>query len=178
MNTHKHTHLFLNHMLLIQKKSKYAKQKKNHIKIYTLNTIQGKLISDCAPWCPAMQKLISVLKPFMKTKFFGRSVLKKNLWNNNVRSQDNTASIMTRLHTNHNKGKRFSLLKDVQTGSGAHPASYGMGTGVLSWGYSSQSMKATTHLKLVTRLKRSTAIPPLLLCLHGSHRETSRFTFY
>jgi hypothetical protein len=112
----------------------------------------------------------------MKTKFFGRSVLKNNLSNNNVRSQDNTASILTRLHTNHNRGKRFSLLQDVQTGSGAHPASYGMGTGVLSWEYSSQGMKATTHLELVTRLKRSTAIPPLLLCLHGTHREN--FMFY
>jgi hypothetical protein len=73
---------------------------------------------------------------------------------------------------NHNRGKRFSLLQDVQTGSGAHPASYGMGNGFLSWGYSSQGMKATTHLKPVPRLKRSTAIPPLLLsCLHGTHRE-------
>jgi hypothetical protein len=62
---------------------------------------------------------------------------------------------------NHNRSKRFSLLQDVQTGSGAHPASYGMGTGVLSLGYSSQGMKATTHLKLVTRLKTSTAILPL-----------------
>jgi len=47
-----------------------------------------------------------------------------------------------------------------------------MSNGVLSWVYSSQGMKATTHLKPVPRLKRSTAIPPLLLsCLHGTHRE-------
>jgi hypothetical protein len=36
---------------------------------------------------------------FMKTKFFGRSVKKEQFANNDVRSQDNTARIMTRLHT-------------------------------------------------------------------------------
>jgi hypothetical protein len=30
-------------------------------------------------------------------------------------------------------GRKFSVLEDVQTDSGAHPASYRMRTGALSW---------------------------------------------
>lgn len=39
----------------------------------------------------------------------------------------------------------FSLLRDVPTGWGTHPASYAMSTGVISWEYSGRSMMFTTH---------------------------------
>jgi hypothetical protein len=55
----------------------------------------------------------------------------------------------------------FSLLQNVQTGSGAHPVSYSLHTGVLSWGYSGWGMKFTTHQCLVLRLRMSGAVPLL-----------------
>jgi len=49
---------------------------------------------------------------------------------------------------NPGRGKTFSLLQDMQTGSGAHPASYSMGTTrVLSQGPSSWGVKLTTQVK-------------------------------
>ena len=52
-----------------------------------------------------------------------------------------------------------SFLQNVQTASGAHPALYSMGSGVLSRGYSGRGVKLTTHLHLVPRLRMSGAIP-------------------
>jgi len=52
--------------------------------------------------------------------------------------------------------KRFFSSKTVQTGSGAHRASYSVGNGVTSRG-----MKLTTHLHLVLRLRMSGAAPLL-----------------
>jgi len=49
-------------------------------------------------------------------------------------------------------GKRFSLLQTLPHRLGAHPASYSMGTGVLSRGQSSWGMKRTSlphHVKIV-----------------------------
>jgi hypothetical protein len=46
----------------------------------------------------------------------------------------------------------FSLHHRVQNGSGAHPASYPMGT---------RGVKLTTHLHLVPRSRMCGAIPPL-----------------
>jgi hypothetical protein len=40
-------------------------------------------------------------------------------------------------------GAKFST--PVQTCPGAHPASYIMGTGSLSWGYSGRGVALTTH---------------------------------
>jgi hypothetical protein len=63
----------------------------------------------------------------------------------------------------------FSSSPCVQTGSGAHPASYPMGTGVLSPGVKrSWGMTLTTHPHLVPRLSISrsyTSSPPMRL--HG-----------
>jgi hypothetical protein len=49
----------------------------------------------------------------------------------------------------------FSLLHSVYTGSGAHPASYPMGTGgSFLVGHSCRGMKLTTHLRLVPRSRK------------------------
>jgi len=56
------------------------------------------------------------------------------------------------------------LSKSCQTSSGAHSASYSMGTRVLSLRgrrqWSSKGMRLTTQLHLMSRLTRSVAIPP------------------
>jgi hypothetical protein len=36
-------------------------------------------------------------------------------------------------YSNPDRSKRVSLLQNIQTGSGDHPASYAMGTGFRSW---------------------------------------------
>ena len=50
------------------------------------------------------------------------------------------------------RGERLSA--PVQTGTGAHPASYTMGTGFLSWGQSGRGVALTTHPQLAPRLKK------------------------
>jgi len=66
---------------------------------------------------------------------------------------------------NPGRGKTFTLLQDIQTASGAHPASYLMGiTRVLSHSQSRWGVKLTTHLHLVPRLRISAAI--LMPSLH------------
>jgi hypothetical protein len=56
----------------------------------------------------------------------------------------------------------FSLHHRVQTGSGAQPASYPMGTrGSFSGGRNGRGVKLTTHLHLVPRSRMRGAIPPL-----------------
>jgi hypothetical protein len=52
----------------------------------------------------------------------------------------------------------FSHLQNVQTSYVRHPASYSMGTGVLSQRYSSWGMKLTIHLHLLLWLRMSGAI--------------------
>ena len=49
----------------------------------------------------------------------------------------------------------FSVFQNFQTGSGAHPAFYLIGTGLLPWDYSSCGMKLTTDILLVLRLECS-----------------------
>jgi len=55
----------------------------------------------------------------------------------------------------------FPLRPHIQTGSGTHPASYAMGTGIFPRGESIRCLKLTTHFHLVPRLRmRSyTSIP-------------------
>jgi hypothetical protein len=66
----------------------------------------------------------------------------------------------------HNR-KEFSPLHSVQTGSGAHPASYPMGTGGFSSGV---KRRRTTHLQLVpgSRKLRSTHLLPLTPSLRSA----------
>ena len=52
-----------------------------------------------------------------------------------------------------------AFLQNIQTGSGAHSTSYSVGTGVISCWYIGCSVKLTTHLHLVPRLKMSGSIP-------------------
>jgi hypothetical protein len=63
---------------------------------------------------------------------------------------------------NPERGKRFSLLQNVQTSSGAHPASSSIATGVLSLGVKQLGFEAD-HLHLMPRLRMRGAIPPLLI---------------
>jgi len=60
--------------------------------------------------------------------------------------------------------RNFFLLQNIQTGSGAHPASYSLGTGLPFWGLSAQGMMLTTRFHLAPRLRISGAIP-LILCI-------------
>ena len=69
--------------------------------------------------------------------------------------------------------KVFSHLRNVQTGSVAYPASYAVGTGVLTLA----GVKLTTYLNPVPWFRMSGAIPPLSnTCLHGVDKEN--FAFY
>jgi hypothetical protein len=54
-----------------------------------------------------------------------------------------------------------SLLQNVQTSSGSHSDSYSMHTRVLSPESSGNSVKVTTHLYLVSKVRKSGAIPLL-----------------
>jgi hypothetical protein len=56
------------------------------------------------------------------------------------------------------------LLQNVPSGSEAHPASYYMGTGVVSRGLSDRSVMLNTHLHLVSKLRMSGAILLHALC--------------
>ena len=57
-------------------------------------------------------------------------------------------------------GKDFYLLQNVLTVSGAHPASYSVGTRVVSQQYIGWDVKLATSLHLVSRLRMSGAAPP------------------
>ena len=67
--------------------------------------------------------------------------------------------------TNPGNGRTFSLLQNVQTVFGSPQASYWVGTGNLSLGYSGWVTRLTTHLHLVLRLGMSGAM--LLLPLYA-----------
>jgi hypothetical protein len=55
----------------------------------------------------------------------------------------------------------FSVLHNVQTGSGAHPASYTAGTGAVSPGIKRQGREADHSVPSRSKIKNSGAIPPL-----------------
>jgi hypothetical protein len=59
------------------------------------------------------------------------------------------------------RSKNFSLLHSVQTCSGAHPASYPMGTGALSPGVKGPGREAGHSPPSSAKAKSSGAIPPL-----------------
>jgi hypothetical protein len=60
------------------------------------------------------------------------------------------------------RGKRFSLLHNIQPGSGAHKSSYPVGTGALSPEIMrSGCVKITTHLHLVLRSGMEELLSPL-----------------
>ena len=61
--------------------------------------------------------------------------------------------------SNARTARDFSLLKNVQTGSEAHPASYSMRTGVPSRAVKRWGLKLTIHLRLVQILRMSGSIP-------------------
>ena len=69
----------------------------------------------------------------------------------------------------------FTLLQNIQTSYGAHPASYSMGIRDLFQGYSCQGMKTTSHLQQLLSFRMSGAIPLLPLRLHGVDKENFIF---
>jgi hypothetical protein len=73
----------------------------------------------------------------------------------------------------------FPHLKNVQTGSGAHPVSYSMAKGVLSLKVGQQGMKLTTHIHLVSK-SRTGGDKPQLPYKPSKHAlgTTIPFTFY
>jgi hypothetical protein len=68
----------------------------------------------------------------------------------------------------------FSLVQNVQTASGAHPAFNLMVIEVLSRGYSGFGMKLTTRLHPVLRLI-SGAVLPVSCIRHGVDRDSATF---
>jgi hypothetical protein len=62
------------------------------------------------------------------------------------------------------RGKRCSVVYSLQTGSGAHPASYPMGTGGR---FPRRGVKLTTHLHLVPRSRMLELYLHFLICLPG-----------
>jgi hypothetical protein len=70
-------------------------------------------------------------------------------------------------------GKMFLFSKNVQTGSGIHPASYPMGTWSLSSWVKRAKRKADQSLPFsaeVKNEKRYSAAPPV--CLEGVHTDS------
>jgi hypothetical protein len=62
--------------------------------------------------------------------------------------------------------RNFSLPHIVETGSGAHQASYPLDTGALSMGIKSPGSEADHSPLFCAEVKNSGAISPLFLCLH------------
>ena len=83
------------------------------------------------------------------------------------RSQSNIFSIVTRLRVGRSRvqipvwARDLSFFQNVPAGPGTHPATYSVGTGVISQGYSNLSMKLTIHLHLVLTFRMSGTIPLL-----------------
>jgi len=74
------------------------------------------------------------------------------------------------------RDKIFSLLQNIQTGSGAHSASISRVLGVLSLGVKQPGCEVTTHFHVILRPRMSVATPLLpLLCLNGM--DSNHFTF-
>jgi hypothetical protein len=96
------------------------------------------------------------------------------------RSENNEVDMATELEAGpcgvrfHVEGRDFFLLRNVQTGSGAYPVSYSLGTGVISLWVKRQG-PFTSHL--VPRSKKGTSVlhPPPPICLRGV--DTENFTF-
>ena len=82
-----------------------------------------------------------------------------------LQSWDRVLGIVTRMWVGQSEvwipavAADFPRLQNVQTNYVRHPASYSMGNGVFSQGYSSRGMKLTTHLHLLLWLRMSGAIP-------------------
>ena len=83
------------------------------------------------------------------------------------RSRSSVFCVVTRLRVWRSRvqipvwARDLLFLQNVQTGPGTHPAKYSLGTGVISQGYSSLSVKLTIHLHLVLMLRMSGSIPLL-----------------
>jgi hypothetical protein len=101
-------------------------------------------------------------------------------WRQVVVGRDSSVGIATRYGLD-GSGDRFTMgarfFAAVQTGPGAHPASYTMGTGSLPRGYSGRGVELTTHPHLVPRLKKeySYTCTPLWAFMACS-RENFTFT--
>ena len=71
-----------------------------------------------------------------------------------------------------------SLLQNVHPGSEAHPASYSMGTEVVSRGLSDRNVMLTTHFRLASKLRMSGAVSLHYLCAFtGCSGTTTYFIF-
>jgi len=82
--------------------------------------------------------------------------------------RDSSAGIVTRLRVGRSEvripadARDLSLIQNLHTGYGLHPASYSGDTGVPSWGLSGRSVKLTTH-HLVPRSRINGVVSPLQL---------------
>lgn len=76
------------------------------------------------------------------------------------------------------RARRFSPLHIVGTGSGAHLASYSIGTGDIARAYGGRGVKLTTHLPSCVEVKVTGAIPLLPLYVSMTWTgKTSSFIF-
>jgi hypothetical protein len=75
--------------------------------------------------------------------------------------------------------KYLSHLKNVQTGTRTHPASYFMYTRGFLLAANIHSMKLTIQVLLVPWLRMSAALPELSpICLHGLDRSNCTYTYW
>jgi len=89
-------------------------------------------------------------------------------------SWDSSVSIETKLRPGQSgvwfpaEARDVWLLRNVQTSSGAHPATYSVGTGVLPWGKAVwMSSWPLTYLNLIPLLRNGAMRVLLLICLVG-----------
>jgi len=74
-------------------------------------------------------------------------------------------------------GGNFFLRHRLQIGSGAHPATYSMGTGSLIPGMKWRDVKLTTHLQLVPTLRIRGDPTPLLQYVFRMWCSIKRYVF-
>ena len=85
-------------------------------------------------------------------------------------------------NSNSSTGKKFSVRRNLQTGSGVHPTFYSMGSAVRSSAASSHNVKSATHLLPSSRLIMSgvrvpTALYVFMLCIANLYGHIYIFFF-
>jgi hypothetical protein len=120
------------------------------IKFQLFSQIKGSSINNCDLF-PSSKILLQVFlfsRPRRQNKHLATPLPRTNIYSTLTRLRARRSGVRIPATTRY-----FPLLQNAQTGSGAHPASYLMSTGVLSRG-----VKLTTHLPLVPWWKVSGAI--------------------
>ena len=126
------------------------------------------------PPTPFPHQYATALAHFLVQAFL---VLKKHLtrYGTEPMTWGSVVVMETRLWTRQSRvrilagARGFCFLQNVQNGSGAQPASYSVGTRVISWRYCGQGTLLTTRLRLALRLRMSRAVRVLSLRATDRH---------